>query len=143
MNGWQRTTRRAAPKRPPGELRIRLFQVVVALSLGAVAGRLFALQVLSHRFYSSLASNQHGIFEDLFPTRGAIFSSRFPTFHQLDLRVDKNILFESWTLDVYLDVQNVYNAQNVEASFTDYRSREEVFVPGIPIFPVLGLKGSF
>lgn len=76
-------------------------------------------------------------------TRGEQFSARERPFHQLDVRIDKSFLFESWTLGVYLDVQNVYNATNVEARFTDYRFRTEYEVPGIPILPVLGVKGSF
>ncbi|HYX91716.1 MAG TPA: TonB family protein [Myxococcaceae bacterium] len=77
------------------------------------------------------------------PTRGAPYSARERPFHQLDVRVDKSFLFESWTLGAYLDVQNVYNASNVEARFSDYRFRTEYEVPGIPILPVLGVKGSF
>jgi TonB family protein len=76
-------------------------------------------------------------------TRGETFSARERPFHQLDVRVDKSFLMESWTLGVYLDVQNVYNTTNVEARFTDYRFRNEYEVPGIPILPVLGVKGSF
>ncbi len=76
-------------------------------------------------------------------TRGAHYSSRLAPFHQLDLRIDKSFLFQNWTLGAYLDVQNVYNAQNVEATFTDYRRRQEYTVPGIPILPILGVKGSF
>ncbi len=68
--------------------------------------------------------------------------SRIKDFHQLDLRLDKNFVFEKWTLSVYLDVQNVYNQANVEASFFDYRNRTEYDVPGIPILPVLGVKAS-
>ena len=34
-------------------------------------------------------------------------SGRLPDFNQLDLRVDKYFVFEKWTLDLYLDVQNV------------------------------------
>ncbi|MBX5481447.1 MAG: TonB-dependent receptor [Myxococcaceae bacterium] len=75
--------------------------------------------------------------------RGEPNSVRQPPFHQLDLRIDKNWLFESWTLDTYVDVQNVYNAQNVEATYTDYRGRVEYEVPGIPILPVIGVKGTF
>ncbi len=36
-------------------------------------------------------------------------SLRFDSFHQLDLRIDKNIFFKKWSLMVYLDIQNVYN----------------------------------
>lgn len=74
---------------------------------------------------------------------GATNSGRLPTFHQLDIRVDKNFVFQSWTLDLYLDVQNVYNQPNEEAVLADYRRRQVEYVPGIPILPVLGVKGTF
>lgn len=77
------------------------------------------------------------------PTRGELNSVRRPDFHQLDVRIDKSFLFQQWTLNVYLDVQNVYNRANEEASFFDYRFRKEIPVPGIPILPVLGVKGTF
>ncbi|MBM7114329.1 TonB family protein [Archangium primigenium] len=76
-------------------------------------------------------------------TYGPTDSARFKAFHQLDLRLDKNWLFDRWTLTAYIDVQNVYNASNVEATFYDYRYREQFEVPGIPILPVVGVKGSF
>ena len=34
---------------------------------------------------------------------------RLDPFHQLDIRVDKGFYFSTWSLMVYLDVQNVYN----------------------------------
>lgn len=76
-------------------------------------------------------------------TFGAVRSARVKDFHQLDVRLDKNFVFRDWTLDVYVDVQNVYNAQNVEGSIYDYRFRQEFDVPGVPILPVLGVKASF
>lgn len=78
-----------------------------------------------------------------YSTPGEFRSARRPTFHQLDLRIDKSFAFKYWTLGIFLDVQNVYNAKNVEGSFFDYRYREEFEVPGIPILPILGVKGSF
>jgi TonB family protein len=75
-------------------------------------------------------------------TYGAYRSSRLPPFHQLDLRLDKNFVFDKWTLGVYLDVQNVYNAKNTEGTITDYRFRTQYQVPGIPFLPILGIKGS-
>lgn len=36
-------------------------------------------------------------------------SQRIPTFHQLDIRVDKVWYFKKWSLNIYLDIQNVYN----------------------------------
>ena len=76
-------------------------------------------------------------------TYGEANSIRFQPFHQLDLRLEKSWLFQSWTLSAYVDVQNVYNASNVEATFNDYRFREIYEVPGIPVLPVIGVKGSF
>lgn len=73
---------------------------------------------------------------------GPARATRIKDFHQLDIRIDKNFVFQSWTLTAYLDIQNVYNAANVEASFFDYRFRTEYDVPGIPILPVIGLKAS-
>ncbi len=73
---------------------------------------------------------------------GPVRGSRIKDFHQLDIRIDKNFLFKTWTLAVYLDIQNVYNQVNVEASLFDYRFRKEFDVPGIPFLPVLGVKAS-
>lgn len=80
---------------------------------------------------------------DFSATFGERDSARLRPFHQLDVRLDKSWLFESWTLTAYVDVQNVYNAYNVEATFADYRFRVQGEVPGIPFLPVVGVKGSF
>ncbi len=74
---------------------------------------------------------------------GPARSTRYADFQQLDLRFDKAFLFQNWTLGVYLDIQNLYNATNTESLIFDYRFREAVPVPGIPFLPVVGVKGSF
>ena len=38
-------------------------------------------------------------------------SLRLSAFHQLDIRIDKQYFFDSWSLMLYADVQNVYNHQ--------------------------------
>lgn len=76
-------------------------------------------------------------------TFGLSRSARARDFNQLDIRVDKYFTFDRWTLDLYLDVQNVYWADNVEGTYYDYRYRTEYEIPGIPILPVLGVKASF
>lgn len=43
------------------------------------------------------------------PDWSRINSQRIRSFHQLDLRIDKKWFFEKWSLNVFLDVQNVYN----------------------------------
>ena len=70
-------------------------------------------------------------------------SSRGQTFHQLDLRVDRVWLFNSWQLGVYLDVQNVYARQNINFYQYDYRYQGRQIVPDLPILPTLGFKGVF
>jgi outer membrane receptor for ferrienterochelin and colicin len=36
---------------------------------------------------------------------------RLAPYHQLDIRIDKKWFFDEWNLDVYVDIQNVYNFQ--------------------------------
>lgn len=78
---------------------------------------------------------------------GAFFSetnsARLPLFHQLDIRVDKQWILKRTMVNVYFDVQNVYNRLNVEAIFYsfDYRDTEEFL--GLPIFPSLGLRVDY
>ncbi|MBW1811007.1 MAG: TonB-dependent receptor, partial [Deltaproteobacteria bacterium] len=77
------------------------------------------------------------------PTAGITNSERLPLFHQLDLRVDYTWAFTTWALSLYLDVQNVYNHQNVEGVKYNYDYTEKSYYTGLPIIPALGIKGSF
>ncbi len=36
-------------------------------------------------------------------------TQRLTVFHQLDLRIDKEYYFKKWSLNLYLDIQNLYN----------------------------------
>jgi hypothetical protein len=73
------------------------------------------------------------------PTNGA----RKPTFNQLDVRAERTWTFNAWQLGAYLDVQNIYNAQNPEFTIYDYRCRGSEPVRGIPFLPVFGIRGIF
>jgi TonB family protein len=74
---------------------------------------------------------------------GEARSERRPLFHQLDVRIEKTWLFRLWRLSIYLDIQNVYNAENPEATLYDFRFRESGPLRGLPFLPSLGIKGSF
>ncbi len=50
-------------------------------------------------------------------------SERLPAAHQLDLRIDKEIYFKKWVLNLYTDVQNVYNFKTQGAPI--YTNRDE------------------
>ncbi len=74
---------------------------------------------------------------------GAANSDRLPTFHQFDLRIDKRWIRDRWTMNVYLDLQNVYNRKNAEVLQYDYDYTESARVSGLPIIPGLGLRAEW
>ena len=77
------------------------------------------------------------------PISGEPNAGRFPLFHQLDLRVDKQWVRKWIAITAYVDVQNVYNQKNVEAYLfsSTYRERNDEF--GLPIFPSVGVRIDF
>lgn len=77
------------------------------------------------------------------PLYAAVNSRRLPSFNQLDIRVDKNFVFEKWTLDVYLDLTNAYNNPAVEGIAYNYNYAQSAYFEGLPILPILGARGSF
>ncbi|HVJ17462.1 MAG TPA: TonB-dependent receptor, partial [Polyangiaceae bacterium] len=76
------------------------------------------------------------------PIYGEVNSERDPTFHQLDVRVEKQFRVGTGSVAVYLDVQNVYNAENLEGARYSYDYREKEAVSGLPFLPNLGLRGE-
>lgn len=70
-------------------------------------------------------------------------SSRSPAFHQLDLRVDRRFVYDTWILGVYLDVLNVYWAENAEGVRYNYDFSENEPLMGLPILPTLGVNARF
>lgn len=77
------------------------------------------------------------------PVRGDIYSRRFESFNQLDVRVDRKYIYDEWILTAYVDILNIYNSgnsQNIEYSY-DYSQKKKV--RGLPILPTIGLKGEF
>ncbi len=77
------------------------------------------------------------------PTLGTINSSRFENDHQVDIRIDRKWKFDTWDLDLYLDITNVYaNAKLIGYSYNfDYSQREAI--SEVPFLPALGVRGSF
>jgi len=77
------------------------------------------------------------------PVLGEVNSARQPAFHQLDLRVDKLFLLDTFKLTAYLDLQNVYNRANSEFTVYNHDFSESATVAGIPVLPSLGVKAEF
>ncbi|CAN5373255.1 TonB-dependent receptor [soil metagenome] len=46
-----------------------------------------------------------------------INTERFPATHQLDIRLDKKIYFKKKVLDIYIDIQNIYNKKTVNLPY--------------------------
>jgi hypothetical protein len=69
--------------------------------------------------------------------------SRLPETFQLDVRTDYDFLFDTWTLNTYLEITNVTNRANIVATnySPDYSKRE--YVTGTPLLPNLGVIAKF
>jgi hypothetical protein len=76
------------------------------------------------------------------PVPGASFSTRVPAFHQLDLRLDKVWQIRKGALTAYLEVRNVYNHANTEGVVHRYDYAQAQKQSGLPILPVIGLRGE-
>lgn len=46
------------------------------------------------------------------PDYDRLNSERLSVAHQMDIRIDKKYFFKKWSVNFYLDIQNVYNQQN-------------------------------
>ncbi|MCP4602629.1 MAG: TonB family protein [Proteobacteria bacterium] len=75
-----------------------------------------------------------------FPVYSDVNSKRLPTFHQLDVRIDKNWQWKYLKLAVYIDVQNAYNQKNPEGHQYNYDYSERQYFYGLPVLPSFGFK---
>jgi hypothetical protein len=76
------------------------------------------------------------------PVYGADKSERERTFHQLDVRVEKQWKISDLTLAAYLELINAYNAQNQEGTRYSYDYSRNEALSGLPILPNLGFRGE-
>lgn len=77
------------------------------------------------------------------PNYGAVNSIRKASAHQLDARIERQWEFERWRLSAYLDVTNVYAHARPIAKSYNFNYSESEDITTIPIFPAVGLRGSF
>ncbi|HXJ18691.1 MAG TPA: TonB-dependent receptor [Polyangia bacterium] len=77
------------------------------------------------------------------PVFGQVNSARQPPFVQLDVRLDKQWVFDRWLLDAYLDLQNATNHTNPEGIAYNYDYTQSKVSQGLPILPFLGLRAEF
>ncbi len=77
------------------------------------------------------------------PIPGDPNSERFPMFHQLDLRIDKKWIFNRWKLSAYLSLVNAYNRENIEGFDYNFDFSDRQNITGLPVLPILGIKGEW
>ncbi len=77
------------------------------------------------------------------PLYGLVNSTRNNDFHQLDLRIDRKWVYDTWKLLVYLDVRNVYNRENASGFNYNYDYTQKDTQFEIPIIPSFGVRGEF
>ena len=70
-------------------------------------------------------------------------SLTLPVYHRLDVRAEKRWFFNSWTLTTYVDIQNVYNRQNVYEYRWDKYKKEIITSKNIGILPSIGVSAEF
>ncbi len=76
------------------------------------------------------------------PVDGRVNSIRNPLFNQLDIRVQKEWVFDTWRLALFLDIRNAYNRQNQEGIVYNFDFSESSPLLGLPIIPSLGVRGT-
>jgi hypothetical protein len=70
-------------------------------------------------------------------------SRRLPEFHSLDVRVDRHWNFDRWNLITYVDIQNIYDRENVQSYRWNEREQKVEGSSGIGILPSIGVSAEF
>ncbi len=148
--GWlsytlSRSTRRDAPGMP---LRLTPYDETHVLTLlgSYILGRGWQLgarfRLTSGYMYTP---EQYGFYDEnvgtYIPLQGyPPDQSRLPTFHSLDIRIDKTWKLPWGSIGAYLDCWNVYNNGNVAGISYDFNQTHTSYVNDLPILPILGLN---
>ncbi len=68
---------------------------------------------------------------------------RLPTFHALDLRIDRRWSFSSIQLETYIDIQNTYGRANVTQYEWDFRQGRSEPNESLGVLPTIGVNIEF
>jgi TonB family protein len=88
---------------------------------------------------TSVYDSSLNLYQPIYSTK---FSTRVPSFQQLDIRLDKTWIYNKWIFNAYVDLQNVYNHSNPQQSEFNYNYQKSQYTPGFPIYPIIGLRGE-
>jgi hypothetical protein len=93
--------------------------------------------------YTPVVSSTYEATTDTYlPRLGTPMSARNPPWSRLDLRAQKTWTFSKWSLALYLDVQNALNSPNREGFSYSYDYTQRQGARGLPILPILGVRGE-
>ncbi len=67
---------------------------------------------------------------------------RLPAYHALDLRISRKFTFNSWRLNAFVDVQNVYGRRIPEPAINGIDETLVVYGYGLPILPLFGIDAE-
>jgi TonB dependent receptor/CarboxypepD_reg-like domain len=77
------------------------------------------------------------------PVYAGINTGTLPDYHRLDLRIDRHLLYDTWKLNAYFELNNVYQRQNIVGYDygPNYDKKEPVVAFVIPFS--FGVQGEF
>lgn len=77
------------------------------------------------------------------PDYAGINSGTLPDYHRLDLRIDRHLLYDTWKLNAYFELNNVYQRENIVGYDygPNYNKKEPVVGLIIPFS--FGVQGEF
>jgi TonB family protein len=150
VHGWlSYTLSRAERIYPPGGWELFGLDQTHILNL-AISIRLPREWTLGTRFtltsgnpYYPVVDATYDADQDKYKPRFASEQDRLKLYHRLDLRIEKRWRFNTWMLEFFIDIQNVYNAANPETVVYSYDYKTRGAGTSIPILPTLGLRAIF
>ena len=77
------------------------------------------------------------------PIYGDINSERLPDVHQLDIRIDRDYIYNDWKLGLYWDIYNVYGRDNISGYAYNPDYSEKTGIPAVSMPLSFGMKAEF
>ncbi|HSN14543.1 MAG TPA: TonB-dependent receptor [Anaeromyxobacteraceae bacterium] len=149
---WSRALRRDDPSQPSWP-RWHLFDLDQTHNLTLVVSYRLPGEWIVGTRVRAVSGNPYtpfiGHFNDTDTTRYQcvaspdVLSRRVGPFFQADARVDKRWVFARWMFSMYVDVQNATQHENAEFRVPSYDCTQQVSIPGLPVFPSLGLRAEW
>jgi hypothetical protein len=94
--------------------------------------------------YTAIVGSTYDADNDVYtPVRGEIYGSRNKDFFQLDVRLDRKWVHDTWIFSAYLDVQNLTGQKNQEGITYSYDYSQKQEITGLTLLPTIGVKGEF